>query len=54
LGYYDVSRRLAERLLALEPGDAEAVEALAKIQRDANPRGHEIMAPIRVLRFPGE
>jgi hypothetical protein len=54
LGYYDVSERLAQKLLALEPGDRVATEALAKISSIKSLPGYRIMAPIRTLQFPGE
>jgi hypothetical protein len=50
-GYYDVSKRLAARLLVLKPGDPEAMSALERI-RLLPVRPDLVTEPTRKLDFP--
>ncbi len=51
-GYYEPSRRIAERLLALQPGQKEAIEALRKVDSIDSIRVL-VTPPIPVLDVPG-
>ncbi len=51
LGHYEVSKRLAVRLLALRPGDPEATAALARIDSLPVPLD-QVTQPTRKLEFP--
>jgi hypothetical protein len=52
LGYVKVSERLATRLLALIPGDAEALGALEKIRLVRKSNESAIVPPIQTIQFP--